>query len=157
MNSRYIRHITLRLTAAAGLVVALVISFAAPACHNAELWDEMPEEIVQFVNRYFPNSQLGAYGHSGDVYHVRLDNGPGLTFDNAYAWTAIDGYGMPLPQVLVFDQLPPKMYDYIEETEQLNGVFAISRTQHSYSATLINNTLTYDTRTGELTGSDAEK
>ncbi len=157
MNSTRFSHIASHLGAAAACGIALIITVFVGGCHNAELWDEMPEEISQFITRYFPGSQLEDYGHGNDSYHVRLDNGPGLTFDNEFAWTAINGYGMPLPQVLLFDRLPPRMYNYIQETEQLNGVFAISRDNITYTATLIDNTITYNIRTGTLTGSDATK
>ncbi|MDE6120487.1 MAG: hypothetical protein K2F63_01710, partial [Muribaculaceae bacterium] len=55
------------------------------------------------------------------------------------------------PQVLLFDQLPPKMYMYIQETEQLNAVFAITRDPDVYTASLLDDTLTYRIKDESLT------
>ena len=57
---------------------------------------------------------------------------------------------MPLPQVLLFDQLPPKLYNYIQETEQLNGVFSLERNKDYYLVTLMDTTLKYVIESGEL-------
>ena len=104
------------------------------------------------LTQYYPNSEVQSYTHNAGVYHVRLDDGPGLTFDSSYEWTDIDGYGMPLPQVLLFDQLPPKIYQYLQETGQLNAVFAVRRDSTEYALTLLDQNLRYDIASGELTG-----
>ncbi len=123
-------------------VVTLMLTMVSSCKHN-DLWDEVPGPVAEFINRYFPFSELNSVTHNGSVYHVRISDGPGLTFGTDYAWEVIDGYGMPLPQVLLFDQLPPKMYMYLQETEQLNSTFSIARDSEKYTATLLNNTLTY--------------
>lgn len=133
------------------VVAALLLSVTA--CKNSELWDDLPGPITHFINQYYPFSQLNSVTHNATTYHVRITDGPGLTFsatgDNP--WEAIEGYGLPLPQVLLFDQLPPKMYMYLQETEQLNSVFGIARDEATYTATLLENTLKYTISTEEMT------
>lgn len=137
---------------AASLISALLISLAVSACSNSELWDELPPQITTFLNQYFPGSELNSVTHTGNSTYVRINNGAGLTFDSDNQWTAVDGYGLPLPQVLLFDQLPPRMYEYLQETEQTNAVFSITHDGDTYTASLMNNTITYDTETDTLTG-----
>ena len=148
-NTAAIIH-ALRITAMA--LMAIALGSVASSCHNADIWDEVPGEIAKFVNNYFPSSELESFTHSGQTYHLRIDDGPGMTFDEDYNWIAVDGYGMPLPQVLLFDVLPPRLYEYIQEMEQLNGVFSISRDDKLYTAVLLDTTVSFNVATGELKG-----
>lgn len=125
------------------------------ACHNTELWSDLPKAVNDFITQYFPNSELQSVSNSGGVCHVRIEDGPGLTFNEKGEWESIDGYGMPLPQVLLFDQLPPKLYGYLQETQQLDSVFSMQRDGVKYTLTLLDSDLYYNSDTGELTGSDA--
>lgn len=59
---------------------------------------------------------------------------------------------MPLPQMLLFDQLPPRLYNYIQEMEELNGVFSISRDGDVYYANLLDTTVKYNVKTDALDG-----
>lgn len=132
-------------------LLGVLMIFGTFSCRQSEEWNEMPDNVADFVEHYFPTYEVSNFTKGTNSYHVRLDNGPGLTFDRNGDWVAIDGYGMPLPQVLLFDQLPPKMYGYLQETEVLNGVFSIERDAAAYSATLLESTLRYIIATGELT------
>lgn len=87
-----------------------VFILSAISCSHSELWNELPSGASSFINHYYPMSELNSVTHSGETYHVRIDNGPGLTFDESGSWISVDGYGMPLPEVMLFDQLPPRMY-----------------------------------------------
>ncbi len=135
----------------AATVVAVVLALM-PSCDHSDLWDELPSEITEFINQYFPDSELQAVSHTASGYHVRIDDGPGMTFGTDLQWLAVDGYGMPLPQVLLFDKLPPVVYDYIQGTAQLDEVFSISRDHGKYTIALLDTDLYYDTATGQLTG-----
>ena len=141
--------------AGANIIVSLAIALALcalPSCDHSELWDELPYQITKFINNYYPDSQLQSVSDAGGSYHVRIENGPGMTFDSDEQWVAVDGYGMPLPHVLLFDQLPPAVYSYLQETEQLNSVFSISRDNGKYTIVLLDTTIYYDTATDKLTG-----
>ncbi len=137
-------------------MIALVAAGLA-RCSHSDLWNELPDKISYFISQYFPNSELNSVTETSDSYHVRINKGAGLTFDKDGSWTVIDGYGLPLPQVLLFDQLPPKLYDYLQETEQLNEVFSMQRDKVRYTLTLLDSDLIYDIASEEISspaGSD---
>lgn len=153
LYTRSLGHHVYAVSARIFISVAILLAFGTlTACDHSELWDDLPYQITKFINQYYPNSELQSVSHSGNRYHVRIDDGPGMTFDEDEQWLAVDGYGMPLPQVLLFDQLPPAVYNYLQETEQLNSVFSISRDKGKYTIALLNSNLYYDTATGILTG-----
>jgi len=127
------------------------------SCKDNEPWDQLPTDISQFITQYFPNTSIENFSESPTTYHVRISNGPGLTFNKDCEWEAINGYGMPLPQVLLFDQLPPALYKYVEETENLNSVFSIERTSATISVVLLDSTLYYNIETQEIRGSTAQR
>lgn len=144
-------------TYVAGVRIAMSISlllalFMLPACNDSELWDELPSEITEFITQYYPNCDLQSVSNSPNGYHVRIKDGPGMTFDKDKQWTAVDGYGMPLIQVMLFDQLPPVVYEYLQGSDQLNSVFSMSRDKVRYTIALLNSDLYYDIETGALTG-----
>lgn len=136
-------------------IAAILLIFGG--CKDSEPWNELPDKISNFVTQYFPNTGIESFSESTTTYHVRMSNGPGLTFNKDCEWEAINGYGMPLPQVLLFDQLPPALYKYLEETENLGNVFSLERNKATYNVVLLNSTLTYDIQTQEITGSDSQK
>lgn len=135
------------------LAMSAALMFVAVSCHSDDEWDEMPQEIANFVSKYFPGEGVGSYSHNGNTYHVRVDDGPGITFDSDYAWEIVDGHGMPLPQVLLFDQLPPKLYAYLQDSQQLDSVFSMERDSRRYTLSLLNADLVYDIKTEEISGS----
>lgn len=133
-------------------MMSAALLFVSSSCHNNEEWDEMPQEIADFVSKYFPGEGIGSYSHSSTGYHVRIDDGPGITFDNNYVWEVVDGYGMPLPQVMLFDQLPPRLYAYLQDSQQLDSVFSMERDSLRYTLSLLNSDLIYDIKTGAISG-----
>ncbi len=145
--------ISKRLNILTGIFVATILLIIG-SCKDSEPWDELPTKISDFVTQYFPNTGVESFTESTTTYHVRMSNGPGLTFNKNYEWEAINGYGMPLPQVLLFDQLPPALYKYLEETNNLGNVFSMERNKASYTIVLLDSTLNYDIQTQEITGSD---
>ena len=46
------------------------------SCKDADLWDELPTEISEFISQYYPNSGIDSFTDSSTTYHVRLSNGP---------------------------------------------------------------------------------
>ncbi len=132
------------------LLAACALTWVVTSCKHSDLWDDMPGPIAEFINHYYPFSELDSFTKGSTTYHVRIDDGPGLTFGSDYAWIAVDGYGLPLPQVMLFDQLPPALYNYLQETERLNGVFSMERDNVDYTVTLLDGTLRYVIATGEM-------
>ena len=137
-------------------LAAAILCMAATACSNNDnLYDSLPKEIGDFVSQYFSGYGIENYSHSGSTYHVRLKNGPGLTFGADQRWEAINGYGMPLPQVLVYNELPPALFSYLQETENTENVFAMERDGFTYTTVLLDQTLYYDIATDVITSSNA--
>lgn len=132
------------------LLLAAIAGLAS--CSNSDLWDELPQKVTDFINQYFPNSELQSVNTGTTGVTVRIDNGPGMSFDTDSEWTDINGYGMPLPQVLLYDQLPEKLYDYLQETENMGSVFQLSRKGKIYTVRLLNSSLTFDSANGSLSG-----
>ncbi|MDE5594983.1 MAG: hypothetical protein K2I89_05360 [Muribaculaceae bacterium] len=144
------------------LFVTIILAVTAvtgtlSGCKDNDLWGDLPSEISQFITQYFPSSDIDSFSESSNTYHVRLKDGPGMTFNKNYDWETINGYGMPLPEVLLFDQLPPALYSYLEETSNLGSVFSMERDKASYTIVLLDTTLHYDIETEEITGSPAEQ
>ena len=136
------------------IMVVTPLTAVMSACRDNEPWGELPSEFSEFIAQYFPNSGIEDFSESATTYHVRIINGPGLTFNKKCEWEAVNGYGMPLPQVLLFDRLPPSLYSYLEETENLGNVFSIERDRTTYTVVLLNETLSYDVATEQITGSN---
>lgn len=137
--------------AALSLIFALFL-LPQQGCSNDNEYDEMPSKIQTFVSRYFPSYTVEDYDHTKNGnYQIRLKKGPGITFDSDQSWITINGYGLPLPQVLMFDQLPPALYDYLDSTGNQANVFSVERNRFTYSMMLLDETLTYDIATARVT------
>lgn len=121
-------------------------------CSNNNLYEDMPAEIQSFISQYFPGSALESFTSSTSSYTVIIKDGPTISFGSDCRWTRVDGNGSPLPQVLMFNDLPPELYSYLQETETTNSVFCVSRTAKVYTVELLTETVTYDISTGEITG-----
>lgn len=124
-------------------------------CSSNDLYGEMPREIQSFISQYYPNTQLYSFTYTDTSYTVILKNGPTIVFDNNCKWTSINGNGSPLPQTLLFDDFPPILYNYLQETETTDQVFSVTRNSTKYVVELLNTTLTYVIATGELSSSEA--
>ena len=140
------------------IILFLSVGFLLPSCSdNDDVWNSIPKEITEIINQYFPFSQAESCTETPTGWHIRLKNGPGMTFDKDYSWQSVNGYGMPLPQVLLFDQLPPQLYKYLEETSNLNDVFSMERTRGYYTLMLLDATVNYDANSSQFTVSDSGK
>ena len=126
-------------------ILVLFLAVTLTGCHDNDIYNEMPQEIELFTDRYFPDVAVSDFTHSGDTYHLTLRNGPGITFGPApdYSWIAVNGYGSTLPAVFMFDQLPPELYVYLQENQVTDGVYAVERDTVTYRLTLLDNTITY--------------
>ena len=132
----------------------LPLAFLA-GCSSNDLYEDMPREIQSFVSQYYPNSQLERFTSSEATYTVILKNGPTMVFDSDCQWTKVDGNGSVLPQVLLFNDLPPALFSYLQETENTDSVFCITRDSAAYTVKLLTRLLTYDIATGDITGQEA--
>lgn len=131
------------------LMAALILPICG--CNNGDLWDDLPRKIASFVSQYYPGASVKDYTVTSDTYHVRLADGPGLTFDSDYNWIAVNGYGEPLPQVMLFDCLPPALYEYLQTGSLTGEVMSMERTSRLYTLVLMDTTIYYDVDTGKIT------
>ena len=135
------------------LLFIALIALTVTGCHNDSEYDLLPLGAADFISQYWPDPYIESVTTpSKGETQVVVKNGPTIVFGSNNEWVEIDGNGMPLPQVLLFDQLPPKIYQYLQETGQLNAVFAVRRDSTEYALTLLDQNLRYDIASGELTG-----
>jgi len=131
-------------------LIAIIAAIACNACDHEE-YDKMPQEIATFVSHYWPDPNIESCTQPNDsTWIIIVKNGPTLAFNGSYDWTAINGNGLPLPQVLMFDVLPATLHDYLESGEMLGQVFSIERTPRLYTVKLLTQTVTYDISTDTL-------
>ena len=131
--------------------VALALVILLMGACNSDAWDELPSAISSFVSEYFPFGELQSYSENGGVEVVQIKKGATLTFDKNYEWTDVNGNGVVLPQQLLYDKLPGKLYEYIESLEAQNSVYRVVRTSTLITVTLLDSQLTYNQDTGDIT------
>lgn len=119
------------------------------AC-SSSVWDEVPAPITSFIEQYYPGSGVSSYDESDSDYRVKITNGATLVFDSDYNWISIDGNGVRLPEVLVYNQLPPALYNYLQGIEQQTSVYRMSRDSHYCKLTMENTVITYEIATGKV-------
>lgn len=131
--------------------IVLLMAAVAGACQSSDNYGELPRPVAQFVSRYWPDPDIESYTMpSAGKYVVVIRNSATLTFGPDYSWTEINGNGLPLPEVLVYDQLPAKVYEYILTASAASSVFVIGRTPRSYTVTLLDSTVEYDIGSGTI-------
>lgn len=130
---------------------AAFFTFVSCSDKNEEVWDKLPDPIVKFIEQYWPGAYASSYDVDDGEYQVRIANGPELDFDMNYNWTDIDGQGMPLPQVLLYDQLPTPLYEYLESGQLTDQVFEMERNNRNYKLELLNQELIYTIATQTVT------
>lgn len=121
------------------------------ACSN-DASDDLPSAVSKFTTQYFPGLSVKSYNEMSDGgCVVQLSGGPTLRFDSENQWIEIEGNGSKLPQVLMYDQLPPALYDYLQGTEQQADVYAMKRDKYYYKLTMLDTVITYEISTGKIT------
>lgn len=128
----------------------ILLTISVISCTNNNLWDTLPEKITLFISLYYPDYGVSAATFDGANYYVTIDEGPSMVFDSDMDWTAIDGRGMTIPQIFLFDQLPSALYSYLEETDNTSQVYTIKRNQSTYSLALLNTYLSYNISTQQI-------
>lgn len=134
----------------------VALMYSTQGCSKNDLYDDMPQSINNFISQYYPNSSLASFSVTDNGYVAVIKDGPGITFGKDCKWTSIDGYGSTVPQVFLFNELPPALFAYLQETENLDSVFIISRDTKEYRLKLLDTSLTYDIASGKLTGGSTE-
>lgn len=130
----------------AGIVVAVMVLFMA--CSHS-LWDELPQPISTFITTYYPNSAISSFADTGNGYKVSVKSGPTMYFDTECKWTDINGNGVPLPSVLIYNELP-KIYDFLLARDEAAGVFRVENNPRSVIVTLSDRAWEYIKETGQM-------
>ncbi len=115
------------------------------------IWDDLPSQVSDFISRYYPGQTISSEEWRGDVYHVKMKSGETMAFDKNLSWLSINGYGATLPQMFLFDELPPALYEYLQSTESLASVYRVERDSHEYLVELLNSTVIYNIKNGSIT------
>lgn len=126
------------------LTLLLLPFFLLCACNNDEVASQVPSAISQFVAEYFPSYSYDCYTKNKNTYYIKLKSGPGITFNSDMKWVEINGYGQTLSKFFLFDQIPPAVYEYLQETESLEYVYTITRDAKTYTLSLFDSVLTYN-------------
>lgn len=140
------------LTPARLILLMMIAVVATVSGCSSDASDDLPATISKFVTQYFPGSSVKSYqtlSDGGSV--VVISNGPTITFDAQERWTEVDGNGAVLPEVLMYDELPPELYSYLQSTEQQNRVYEVKRDKYYYKLTMLDTVLSYDIATGKVT------
>ena len=125
------------------ILLAVLSAAGISSCTTSE-WDSMPERIQIFIDKYFNSTNIESFSESNGHYVVVIRNGCALTFDSNYSWTIIDGRGGTLPQLLISDQLPEKLYNFLFNMEVTNRVYELDKTSTKISVKLTDTYVEYD-------------
>lgn len=131
-------------------IIFLSVIVGATACESND-WADVPQPVARFLNEYFPLQNVSECTHTEDGYHVKLHNSIALTFDQDYSWTSVNGYGNTLPEMFLFDQLPPALYAYLQDLSLTNQVYSVTRDKFDYKVALLDYSVTYSIDSGTVT------
>ena len=133
-------------------VVPLVMMSGAAGCSGSpSVWNDLPDDIAHFVALYFPGQGVSRYVDEEPGYLVTVAHGPTLIFNESYRWTSIDGNGETLPRMFLFDELPPPLYSFLQETENLDDIYKATRDPSSYTVYLSGSAIDYNIATARVT------
>jgi hypothetical protein len=126
------------------LLLIAICACLLQSCTNDDIPGQVPSEISQFIAQYYPSYSYESYQKTSSAYTIKLKSGPCLIFNSKQKWTEVNGNGETLTQYFLFDQLPPAVYEYLQETENLGNVYAVTRSTTEYSISLFDSVLTYE-------------
>lgn len=126
------------------------------ACSDS-LWDGLPEPVSNFITQYFPGQAVESEGWNDDstVYTVKLRGSDMITFDKVLSWRSVNGRGATVPQMFLFDELPPALYEYLQAMESLKDVYRVERTNSSITIELLDSAVIYNLKSGKITVPDS--
>lgn len=130
-------------------LMAILLSLAA--CES-DKWDDLPQPIANFVSQYYPGAGVKSYNHEENYqYRVEVSTGAVIIFDSEMQWISVDGRGVVLPEVMIYDQTPPELFSFLQATGQQEEVYAMKRDKKFYKLTMHDTVLTYNIQTGAVT------
>jgi hypothetical protein len=96
------------------LVMAVIVvgAMAVVGGCGTAMWDEVPGRIQEFIAQYWPGSTVSAFDVIDGEHHVTIKDGASLVFDSEYNWLLINGNGVAIPSILIYDEMP-HIYTYL--------------------------------------------
>ena len=125
------------------LIIFFATIFAIASCEN-DVWEDLPSPVANFFTTYFPGQEVNSYTTGNNESIATVKGGVTVTFNSHTSWITVNGNGSPLPEILIYDQLPEKLYTYLEQTENTANVYKISRNSTVYTVELLDSSITYD-------------
>lgn len=133
-------------------IILGVTGALATGCSSENEWDQVPQQIQEWLAKYFPGQCVSSVDHSGGQWRLKLKNSCSLTFNDSLMWTNVNGNGGTLPAFFVSDALPPQFVEeYLQVTDNVDNVYAVTREKDIYTVVLQNYTVQYNEATGETT------
>ena len=132
-------------------IVVLVLAITGFSSCSSSPWDDMPSAVSMFIDKYFNEGKVAEAIDIPSGFMVTIKNGAQITFNSENEWTDINGRGETLPQMLITDQLPAKVVDYLTSMELLGGVYRLQRSWHYLLIDLSDCYFTYDDHTDSIT------
>ena len=161
MRAYFHRHLNIPIS-----VLFTVLTFFLWACESidvdAEKNDAVPFAVDNFVDQFFHGRGLSKSTDLGnDEYTITVKDGPTMTlkvisdsYINPYvSLLSYTGHGETMPPYLAQDQLPEKLYNYIDGLEMTTEIHDMARSNGKITVNLTNATVEYDTVTGTITES----
>lgn len=131
------------------LIIFFATVFAVASCEN-DVWDDLPSPIANFFTTYFPGQEVSSYSTTDNGSVASVSGGVTVTFNKENSWTDVNGNGSTLPSIFLYDQLPPKLYNYLEETEATSGVYKVTRNSEKYHIELKDTYIDYTISSGDI-------
>lgn len=135
-----------------GYIIALVALLAGLTSCSDSQWNQLPDKVSEFITDYYPNESISSQTwENASTYVVTMRGGEVITFDKSLSWVSVNGRGGHVPQLFLFDELPPALYEYLQATESLSIVFSVERNSTEYVVELLNSSVIYDIAIGAIT------
>lgn len=133
-------------------IMCLALLAGLGSCDDSYDFNAPEGKIQTFLNQYYPGvaTESKSTLPDGDI-QVVLKGSATILFDSTGSWLSVDGNGVTLPSVMLYDQLPPKLYNYIEEMEDTEGVYRMSRNSTDYTVEFLDSIIQYVISTGDIT------
>lgn len=129
-------------------IIAILGLFILMAC-SSTVWDDVPTPIKEFISSYWPGASVSTYDERNGNYYVTIKNGASLVFDSNYQWTSINGNGVPVPSILIFNEMP-RVYQYLEARELTSDLMSAENNPRTIILTFTDFILEYNKETSEI-------
>lgn len=127
---------------------AIVVLLILMAC-SSTVWDDVPTSIKEFISSYWPGASVSDYDERNGNYYVTIKNGATLVFDANYQWTSINGNGVPIPSILIFNEMP-RIYQYLEARELTSDLMIAENNPRTIILTFSDFILEYNKETSDI-------